>query len=114
MSDETIDTPEEPKGPSVPVFATRPSKTKVPRYMVVDGVFYAQTEEGEVAIKLKFKTGLVKNLKGGSARAQVEELLADRPELLEMLDEIDYAEVSALSDKLLSAYIEKQEALLGE
>jgi len=114
MSDITETPDEESKGPSVPVFSTRPPKTKIPRYMVVDGVFYAQTEEGEVAIKLKFKTSLVKNLKGGSARAQVEELLADRPEMLAMLDEIDYAEVSALSDKLLSAYIEKQEALLGE
>lgn len=117
MTDTTPDVEtDEPKAktPEIPVFATRPPKTKTPRYMVVDGVFYAQTDDGEVAIKLKFKAALVRSLKGGSTSDQVYELLADRPEIIEQFEELDFAEMAALCDRLLLAYVEKQGALLGE
>jgi hypothetical protein len=118
MTDNTPDETTEdetPEVPKVPVLDARPAKTKIPRYMVVGGVFYAQTEDGEVAIKLKFKTGLLRAIpKDAGVEEQFRGLVADRPELLEQLDEIDHAEYTALVFKVVQAYNEKQEALLGE
>lgn len=110
---QTVD--ETPEVTPIPVHAKAPAKK--PKHMVVGETFYAQTDDGELRIPLRFKTKLVR------AISQTDDELDQLFALLEglgdqgtadALDELDIFETTEIAEKYFQAWQEKNQARLGE
>lgn len=89
-----------------------------PKYQVVDNTFYAQTEEGEIAVRLRFKTKLIRSLRdqNGDEIDQFIGLLdgiGDKKSI-EQIDELDIFDTAELVSEFFKAFEQKQGARLGE
>jgi len=112
---EADDVQVEPKKiPPVPKFDSIPDDR--PPFMVVDDVFYAQTDQGEMQVSLRIPRKTVPELEDLPALDQVEILLRSRGEEqgLELIGELDIIDARLLARKFFQAFGEKQEARLGE
>lgn len=99
----------------VPVLVKVPAKK--PKYFVAGDRFYAQTDDGELQVPLRFKTKLVRAIR--DLDDELDQLFA----LLEglgdkdtaaALDELDIFETTEIAEKYFQAWQEKNEARLGE
>lgn len=102
--------------PEIPVFDAPPS-TK-PEFFVAGTTFYAQTENGELAIPLRFKTKLIRELRDveGDELDQMFTLL-DRlndQATADALDELDIFDTTRIVRSFFQAWQEKQQATVGE
>ncbi|WP_431800320.1 hypothetical protein [Microbacterium kunmingense] len=114
MSTDTT-APETPD-PEVPVFDAPP--TVKPEFFVAGNTFYAQTENGELAIPLRFKTRLIRELRDveGDELDQMF-ILLDRlndQATADALDELDIFDTTRVVGQFFKAWREKQQASVGE
>lgn len=108
-------TDEAPEVEPVPVLTKAPAKK--PKYMVVGDAFYAQTDDGELRVPLRFKTKLVRSIR--DLEDELDQLFALLEGLgdkstAEALDELDIFETTEIAEKYFQAWQEKNEARLGE
>lgn len=101
--------------------STRKPPTEIvekPKYAVVGDTFIAQTEEGEVKIRLRFKTKLLRAIRdNGDSIDQLFALLdgIGDTKTIAQLDELDIFDTTAIVDEFFKAFTAKQEATsLGE
>lgn len=112
MSTETTDTPDA----EVPVFDAAP--TVKPQFFVAGNTFYAQTENGELAIPLRFKTKLIRELRDVEGD-EIDQMFALLEKLndkatADALDELDIFETGRIVRTFFRAWQEKNRASLGE
>lgn len=93
------------------------TKAQKPKYQVVDDTFVAQTSEGEVKIRLAFKTKLLRAVRdSGDEVDQVFSLLdgiGDKKTSAQ-IDELDIFDTMDLVTEFFKAFEAKQNARLGE
>jgi hypothetical protein len=94
------------------------TKAQKPKYQVVDDVFIAQTDQGEVKIRLGFKTKLLRSIRNtdGDEIDQIFALLdgiGDKKTSAQ-IDELDIFDTTDLVSEFFKAFEEKQNARLGE
>ncbi len=109
---EQTDTPEITP---VPVLEKIPAKK--PRFFVAGDAFFAQTDDGELKIPLRFKTKLLRSIR--DAGDELDQLFALLDGLgdaatAEALDELDIFETTEIATTYFQAWQEKNEARLGE
>lgn len=97
---------------------TRKAVAEKPKYQTVGDYFVAQSDEGEIKIRLGFKTKLLRAIRdSGDAIDQLFALLdgiGDK-KTAEQLDELDYLETTEIVNQFFQAFAAKQEAgSLGE
>lgn len=110
------DSPVEPD--PIPVFDEGKAPKVKPRFLVAGTTFFAQTEEGELAIPLRFKTKLIRSIRDipGDEIDQMFALLdglGDR-HTADALDELDVFETMEIVGAFFRAWQEKQQASVGE
>lgn len=114
---DTVENTESPVEP-IPVLTTVP-KAKKPPYFVAGDHFFAQSEEGEIKIPLRFKTKLIRTITRGGDTDEAEQLfmlvegLGDKA-TSEKLDELDFLDTTEIALRFFQAWEEKNEARLGE
>lgn len=106
---------EAPEAEPVPVLERIPAKK--PKYFVAGDRFYAQTDDGELQVPLRFKTKLVRAIR--DLDDELDQLFALLEGLgdkstAEALDELDIFETTEIAEKYFQAWQEKNEARLGE
>lgn len=104
-----------PEPTPIPVLAKVPAKK--PKYFVAGDTFYAQTDDGERRIPLRFKTKLMRAI--NAADSEVDQLFALLSGLgdqatADALDELDIFDATDLAAAYFQAWQEKNEARLGE
>lgn len=117
---EVNETPEAEVTPDpIPVFDDERAagKTK-PKFFVAGSTFFAQTDDGELKIPLRFKTKLVRLIRDmpGDELDQLFALLdgLGDQETADALDELDIFETTEIAEAYFQAWQEKNEARLGE
>jgi hypothetical protein len=89
-----------------------------PRFQVVGDTFIAQTEQGELSIRLRFKFKLLRQLRnnGGDQIDQIFSLLdgINDQETAERLDELDTFEAIELVVAYFNEFNKRQQASMGE
>lgn len=108
----TRETPDD----TVPVFDKAP-RTKPPFYVVGD-TFHAETENGDLALPLRFKTKLVRAIRDVEGD-EVDMMFAlldgiGDQDTAAALDELDIFESSRIAGTFFRAWREKQQASVGE
>lgn len=100
----------------VPVFNADTRPQNAPPFMVVDGIFIAQTEVGEFSTALRIPEKTIRLMEELLQREQFEFLLKSRHEdaKVELLGEMDSIEAKALRSKYFQAHFEREQARLGE
>lgn len=88
-----------------------------PKFIVVDGVFIAQSSEGEIKIPLKFKTKLFRQI--ATIDNEIEQVFAlldgiGDQKASDQLDELDIFEMQEVVKEFFAKFQEKSEASLGE
>lgn len=103
-----VSAPAEPEAPELPSSPTR----------VVGDTFIAETEQGEIRIRLTFKTKLIRAIRK-SEDDELDQFLAlldgigDKRSLAQ-LDELDFFETQKIVAAFFRAFQEKQGASVGE
>lgn len=93
------------------------AKATKPQFIVIDGVFIAQSSEGEIKIPLKFKTKLFRKIT--AIDDEIEQVFAlldgiGDQKTSEQLDELDIFEMQEVVKEFFEKFKEKSEASLGE
>lgn len=101
-----------------PRLAAKPASK--PQYQVVDGLFIAQTSEGEVKIRLSFKTKLLRALRRDPDRDEIDQFfgllegIGDQKTIAQ-LDELDFIEEALpLIQGFFDEFAKAQGTTLGE
>lgn len=109
----------EPNEPEieVPHFEEMPVAGK-PRFMTVGQHFYAQTDEGELRIRLAFKTKFIRKMRD-SDKDELEQLfeileMSGEANIIEKIDELDIFDTVDLVQAFFAAFEKKQKLRLGE
>jgi len=93
------------------------TKAKKPKFQVVGDMFVAQSTEGEIKIRLAFKTKLLRAIRdSGDEIDQVFALLdgiGDKKTQAQ-LDELDIFDTTEIVREYFEAFTERQNARLGE
>lgn len=109
---------EEPQVEPIPVFDEARIPSTKPKYFVAGATFFAQTENGELKLPLRFKTGLIRAIRDidGDEIDMMFALLdgLNDKETAAALDELDVFETTALVAAFFKAWREKQQASVGE
>jgi hypothetical protein len=89
------------------------TKAQKPKYQVVDDVFVAQSEQGEIKIRLSFKTKLLRSIRdSGDEVDQIFALLdglGDKKTSAQ-LDELDIFDTIDLVQEYFKAFSDRQNA----
>lgn len=93
------------------------TKVQKPKYQVVDDVFVAQSEQGEIKIRLRFKFKVLRAVR--SLPDETDQFLGlldgiGDKKTLAQLDELDIFEVAELVQEYFTAFQALQNARLGE
>lgn len=114
MTDTSEQTPDVEE---IPVYDEAPTSKK-PEFFVAGTTFYAQTENGELSIPLRFKTKLIRQIRDvdGDEIDQIFALLdgLNDQATADALDELDIFETGRVVAAFFQAWREKQQASVGE
>lgn len=93
------------------------TKAQKPKYQVVDDTFVAQSDQGEIRIRLGFKTKLLRQIREtGDEMDQLFALLdgIGDAKTSGQLDELDIFDTTDIVTEYFAAFEAKQNARLGE
>ena len=119
MSDTTTTEPEtKPEPDPIPVFDEGKPPTTKPPFFVAGTTFFAQTEDGELSVPLRFKTSLVRAIRDvdGDEIDMMFALLEGLGDKVtaDALDDLDIFETTRIVAAFFRAWREKQQASVGE
>ena len=101
----------------IPVYEEDEVPASKPRFFVAGSTFFAQTDEGELRIPLRFKTKLLRQIR--DLPDEIDQVFAlldgigDKA-TAEKLDELDVLDTTETAAAYFQAWQEKNEARLGE
>lgn len=99
------------------VEAPTPEPPAKPKYQVVGDTFIAQSEEGEIRVRLRFKTKLIRAIR--NAGDELDQFIAlldgiGDKRALEQIDELDIFDTQLLVTEFFKAFEQRQAATVGE
>lgn len=102
----------------IPVLDAAPAGGPKPKYLRIGDQFYAQTDQGEICITMRWPTkqmrAMPREIALGELLDQVYYLCAADKRLIAKIDELDIMDSRELARKMFQAYTEWQRARLGE